>query len=154
MKIESCIKQSFSVIGKEGSTEDGAGFVQNLWADANSHFAEVAHCAKKDENGNLIGIWGAMTDFSRSFQPWEDGFSKGLYLACIECTDDAVPPEGWTKWTVPGFEYLRVVCDYDGVFPEMIDYLRAHDMTLAGAVHDFTYPQTGTNYMYFPIRKL
>ena len=34
MKIESCIKESFSVIGKEGSTEDGAGFVQNLWADA------------------------------------------------------------------------------------------------------------------------
>ena len=28
MKIESCIKKSFSVIGKEGSTEDGAGFVQ------------------------------------------------------------------------------------------------------------------------------
>ena len=69
MKIESCIKESFSVIGKEGSTEDGAGFVQNLWADANSHFAEVAHLAKKDENGNLVGIWGAMTDFSRSFQP-------------------------------------------------------------------------------------
>ena len=56
MKSESCIKESFSVIGKEGSTEDGAGFVQNLWADANSHFAEVAHCAKKDENGNLVGI--------------------------------------------------------------------------------------------------
>ena len=69
MKMESCIKESFSVIGKEGSTEDGPGFVQNLWEDANSHFAEVAHLAKKDENGNLVGIWGAMTDFSRSFQP-------------------------------------------------------------------------------------
>ena len=113
MKIESCIKESFSVIGKEGSTEDGAGFVQNLWADANSHFAEVAHCAKKDENGNLVGIWGAMTDFSRSFQPWEDGFRKGLYLAGIECPEDAQSPEGWTKWTVPGFAYLRVVCDHD-----------------------------------------
>ena len=38
MKIESCIKESFSVIGKEGSTEDGAGFVQNLWADAKVSF--------------------------------------------------------------------------------------------------------------------
>ena len=28
MKIESCIKESFSVIGKESSTEDGAGFGQ------------------------------------------------------------------------------------------------------------------------------
>ena len=95
-----------------------------------------------------------MTDFSRSFQPWEDGFSKGLYLAGVECPDDAQPPEGWTKWIVPGFEYLRVKCDHDTVFPEMIDYLQEHSMTLAGAVHDFTCPQAGTNYMYFPIRKL
>ena len=154
MKIESCIKESFSIIGKEGSTADGPGFVQSLWAEANAHFAEVAHLAKKDENGNLVGIWGAMTDFSRTFHPWENGFSKGLYLAGAECWDDAQPPEGWTRWTVPGFEYLRVACDHDTVFPEMIAYFQEHNMTLAGAVHDFTYPQTGSNYMYFPIRKL
>ena len=150
MKIENSIKDSFSVIGKEGSTEDGPGFVQNLWADANSHFAEVEHLAKKDENGNLVGIWGAMTDFSRSFQPWEDGFSKGLYLAGVECPDDAQSPEGWSKWTVPGFEYLRVVCDHDGIFPETIDYLRAHDMTLSGAVHDFTCPPDWDQLYVFP----
>ena len=154
MKMESCIKESFFVIGKEGSTEDGPGFVQNLWADANSHFAEIAHLAKKDHHGNLAGIWGAMTDFSRTFQPWEDGFSKGLYLAGVECWEDAEPPEGWTKWTIPGYEYLRVVCDHDGVFPAMIAYLQEHGMTLAGAVHDFTCPRTGTNNMYFPIRRL
>ena len=154
MKIESCIKESFSVIGKEGSTEDGAGFVQNLWADANSHFAEVAHLAKKDENGNLVGIWGAMTDFSRTFQPWEDGFSKGLYLAGIECPNDAEPPKGWTKWIIPGFEYLYAECDRDTVFSEMIAYLQENNIPLAGAVHDFTCPQTGRNYMFFPIKKL
>ena len=154
MKIESCIKESFSVIGKEGSTEDGAGFVQNLWADANSHFAEVAHLAKKDESGNLAGIWGAMTDFSRTFQPWEDGFSKGLYLAGVECPDNAQPPEGWIKWGIPGFEYLRVECEHDAVFSEMIAYLQENNIPLAGAVHDFTCPQTGRNYMFFPIRKL
>lgn len=154
MKAEKCTKETFCVIGKEGSTENGPGFVQNLWADANAHFAEVAHLAKKDENGNLVGIWGVMTDFSQTFQPWEDGFSKGLYLAGIECANDAEPPEGWMKWTVPGFEYLRVVCDHEGVFPEMIAYLQEHNMTLAGAVHDFTCPQTGSNYMYFPISRL
>ena len=154
MKIESCIKESFSVIGKEGSTEDGAGFVQNLWADANSCFAEVAHLAKKDEGGNLVGIWGAMTDFSRTFRPWEDGFSKGLYLAGIECPNDAEPPKGWTKWIIPGFEYLYAECDRDTVFSEMIAYLQENNIPLAGAVHDFTCPQTGRNYMFFPIKKL
>ena len=60
MNMEKCMKEAFAVIGKEGSTEDGPGFVQNLWTDANTHFAEVAQLAKKDENGNLVGIWGAM----------------------------------------------------------------------------------------------
>ena len=154
MTIENCIKESFSVIGKEGSTEDGAGFVQNLWADANAHFAEVAHLAKKDESGNLVGIWGAMTDFSRTFLPWEDGFSKGLYLAGVECASDAEPPEEWTKWVIPGFEYLCVECDHDTVFPEMIDYLEERNISLAGAVHDLTCPRTGANYMLFPIKRL
>ena len=154
MNMEKCMKEAFAVIGKEGSTEDGPGFVQSLWAEANAHFAEVAHLAKKDENGNLVGIWGAMTDFSRSFLPWEDGFSRGLYLAGVECVDDAQAPEGWAKWNVPGFEYLRVECDHDGVFPEMIDYLRENGISLAGAVHDFTCPQTGKNYMYFPIGRI
>ena len=154
MKIEKCIKETFSVIGKEGSTEDGPGFVQNLWADANSHFVEVAYLAKKDESGNLAGIWGAMSDFSHSFHPWEDDFTKGLYLAGVECWDDAQLPEGWTKWVIPGFEYLQVECDHDTVFPEMIAYLQESNILLAGAVHDFTCPQTEKNYMLFPIRSL
>lgn len=44
--------------------------------------------AKIDSDGNLVGIWGAMSDFTHSFRPWED-FSKGLYLAGVECTEDA-----------------------------------------------------------------
>lgn len=67
MKIEKGEKEAFSVIGKEGSTLDGEGFISKLWADANSHFEEVEPLAKKDENGSICGIWGAMTDFSRSF---------------------------------------------------------------------------------------
>lgn len=95
-----------------------------------------------------------MTDFSRSFLPWEEGFSQGLYLAGAECRDDAQAPDGWTKWVVPGFEYYRVECDREGVFSEMIAWLAAQDIPLAGAVHDFTCPKTGKNYMLFPIRKL
>ena len=67
MKISKCVKESFTVIGKEGSTNDGDGFIARLWEDANGHFSEVAHLAKKDGKGNLAGIWGAMSDFSRSF---------------------------------------------------------------------------------------
>lgn len=30
MEIKKCVKESLSVIGKEGSTKDGAGFIQKL----------------------------------------------------------------------------------------------------------------------------
>ena len=68
MKLKKCIKDAFVVIGKEGSTLEGQGFIQRLWADANAHFAQVQPLAKKDKDGNLVGIWGAMSDFSRETQ--------------------------------------------------------------------------------------
>lgn len=108
-------KESFIVIGKEGATTDGAGFIQKLWDEANSHFGEIQNLAQKDENGNISGIWGAMSDFSRSFQPWED-FNRGLYLAGVECNDDAEAPDGWTKWVIPGYEYIYVERENDGIF--------------------------------------
>ena len=153
MKIEKCKKESFVVIGKEGATMDGAGFIQKLWDEANSHFGEVAHLAKKDEDGNISGIWGAMSDFSHSFQPWE-GFQKGLYLAGVECNEDAQAPDGWTKWVIPDYEYIYVERENDNTFSEVIQYLKDNGIALAGAVHDFTCPKTGKGYMFFPIRKL
>lgn len=147
------IKKAFVVIGKEGSTLDGEGFIQKLWDDANSHFSEIAHLAKKDANGNLVGIWGAMSDMSHSFKPWEDGFRKGLYLAGVECADNAEAPDGWTKWNIPGYEYL-VAENYNGVFEDTIRKMNEEGISLAGAVHDFTDPATGKGYMCFPIRKI
>lgn len=154
MEINRCTKASFVVIGKEGATTDGEGFIQKLWADANGHFHEVADLAKKDENGNLLGIWGAMSDLSRSFLPWEDGFTKGLYLAGVECVDDAEAPAGWTKWVIPGYEYLWVECEGEATFPQVIKYMEENQIPLIGAVHDFTCPETGKNFMFFPIGRL
>ena len=154
MEINRCTKSSFVVIGKEGATTDGEGFIQKLWADANSHFHEVADLAKKDEEGKLLGIWGAMSDLSRSFLPWEDGFTKGLYLAGVECVDNAEAPAGWTKWVIPGYEYLWVECEGEDTFPQVIKYMEENQLPLVGAVHDFTCPETGKNFMFFPIGRL
>lgn len=147
------IKERFAVIGKEGSTSDGEGFIQKLWDDANGHFSEVAHLAKKGADGSLVGIWGAMSDVSRSFKPWEDGFSKGLYLAGVECVDHAEAPDGWTKWIIPGYEYI-VVENHTGAFEETLGQMNEEGISLAGAVHDYTDPATGKGYLYFPIREV
>ena len=145
---------SFAVIGKMGSTEDGPGFIQSLWADANAHFHEIAHLAVLTEQGTAAGVWGAMSDLSLSFGPWEDDFTRGLYLAGAECRPDAEPPEGWTKWIIPGFEYLRAENEGEHTFQAAIGYLRENGLPLCGAVHDFTDPATGKGYMLFPIRRL
>lgn len=152
--MERIVKPAFAVIGMEGATTDGPGFIQALWEKANARFGEVAHLAKTNPDGSLCGIWGAMSDMSRSFRPWEDGFTRGLYLAGVEVRDDAAPPEGWTKWCIPGFEYVRVENDAPDVFPRTLEKFAEQGLTLVGAVHDFTAPATGKGYMCFPIRKL
>lgn len=154
MEIQKCIKESFIVIGKAGSTKDGDNFIKNLWEDANSHFNEVAHLAKTDEAGNILGIWGAMSDFSGSFKPWENNFTEGLYLAGVEARNGVEAPEGWTKWTIPSYEYIYVKNNGNDTFEKVIEYLKENQISLAGAVHDFTCPEEGCNYMFFPIKKL
>ena len=152
--MERIIKPAFSVIGMEGSTRDGEGFIPALWEQANSRFGEVAHLAKTNPDGSLCGIWGAMSDMSRSFRPWEENFTCGLYLAGVEVIDGAQPPQGWIKWDIPGFEYVRVENLTPDVFPHTLQALAEQGLALAGAVHDFTDPTTGKGYMLFPIRKL
>ncbi len=154
MNIQTCVKESFVVIGKEGSTKEGEGFIQRLWEAANSHFEEVAEIAKKDEQGNLLGIWGAMSDLSHSFKPWEENFTKGLYLAGVECREDVIAPKGWTKWVIPGYEYIYVESESPDTFHQVIQYLMENSIPLVGAVHDFNCPETGKGYLFFPIRKL
>jgi predicted transcriptional regulator YdeE len=154
MEIQRCTRESFSVIGKEGSTNDGKEFIQELWKDANSHFNEVADLAKKDETGSLVGIWGAMSDMARSYKPWEDNFTKGLYLAGVEVTDTAKAPQGWVKWTLPAYEYIYVKNEGPSTFAEVIKYLKENNLSLAGAVNDFNCPETGQDYLFFPIHRL
>lgn len=154
MKVKKCTIESFVVIGKEGATRDGSDFIKKLWDDANSNFNEVADLAKKDKAGNLVGIWGAMSDFSHSFKPWENNFSEGLYLAGVECDNNAKAPNGWVKWVIPSYEYLYVEVEGNNTFSDMISYLNENNILLVGAVHDFNCPQTGKKYMFFPIRRL
>jgi len=152
--VERFIKPAFAVIGMEGSTLEGDGFVARLWAEANGRFPEVASLAKKNPDGSLAGVWGAMTDMGRQFLPWEEGFTRGLYLAGVECREDALPPQGWTRWDVPGFEYVRVLNDAPDTFPKTLAALAEQGLSLAGAVQDYTDPATGRGYMCFPIRRL
>ena len=152
MQIERISKPAFTVIGKEGSTADGEGFVQRLWAEANAHFSEVQPFAIA-VNSRPAACWGLMSDFSRQFLPWEDGFTKGLYLAGVECRPDAAA-EGWTVWTAPAAEYIRIACEDSYPFQEGLTYLKEQGLPLAGAAFDQTDLLTCKSYLYFPIKRL
>ena len=149
--MERITKGAFCVIGKAGSTNDGEGFVQKLWADANAHFDEVNDMAAKNDDGSYKGFWGIMTNFGFEFMPWENNFSEGMYLAGVEADPSSVAPAGWKKWIVPGFEYIKVPVNNENTFGETLQYLKDNNMILAGAVQDYTDPATGRNYMMFPI---
>ena len=48
------IQKAFVVVGKEGSTSEGEGFIQKLWKDANSHvskglYLEEVECVDQAE---------------------------------------------------------------------------------------------------------
>ena len=76
MHIEIINKDSFCVIGKKGSTDMGTGFIQKLWNEANTHFNEISNLVKRDDEEKPLACWGAMSDFSMSFMPWENNFTR------------------------------------------------------------------------------
>ena len=154
MEFERIEKPAFSVIGKLGSTDEGSGFITKLWDKANAGFNEIKHLVLFDESGKPMGIYGAMSDMGMNFEPWENNFSKGYYLAGAQCRNDAIAPDDWTKWTIPGFVFLKVKVTGPDTFKNMISYMNENSITLAGAVHDFTDPKTGQGFMLFPIKRI
>ena len=151
-------KPSFTVIGKlgQGPASEGAKWVPALWEEANQNFKEIKDLAQTDEAGNIVGIWGAMSDISESFARWGE---EGKYLAGCEVVDGSEAPAGWTKWFIPSYRYAVIPCDqsnYQDKFNYMIDeFLPHNNYTLAGAVHEFYNPAeaNGELYLYFPIEK-
>lgn len=152
-------KQQFSVIGKmgKGLAIEGPMWIPPLWQEANSNFVEIRNLAKLDAEGNIVGIWGAMSDVDEKFKRWKE---EGKYLAGCEVPDDAIAPNGWTKWIIPAFKYVVIKCTQDSykeTFHYMItDYLPLNNYTIAGAIQEFYYPKdnNGELSLYFPVEKI
>ncbi len=157
MEIITCELPPVSIIGMEGEAKPGFNPAPALWERANARFGEVEALALREESGAPLGVWGAMSDLSRAFLPWEDGFTRGLYLAGVQVCPEALPPEGWTKWTLPAFACLRVKAegDYAASFQAGLDELERRGLSLAGAVQECQRPAEGGQlYLFFPYKRL
>ena len=156
--VDYCSREPFSIIGKViyyDETKTMAS-IEELWNEAGTHFHEVVALTKKDEKGNAVGFWGAMSDATMSFLPWKD-FKEGYYMAGVEVIDSARAPKGWKKWTIPAFDYLyaKVENNYQEVFDYIInDYIPQNNMILVGAIQEYNCPEeNGQLYLFFPIEK-
>lgn len=154
MDIKRCTKESFAVIGREGSTLDGKNFIQKLWDDVDSHFNEISDLALKDIDGNILGRWGLTSSFNHDMKPWEENYRRGFYLAGVECKIDADAPYGWTKWIVPSYEYIYVEIENKDTFIKTIFYLEENNIPLIGGVNKYYSPITKKDYLFFPIKKI
>ena len=145
-----------TVIGKMGLNTREHPAAPALWAEANSHFGEVAALGKRGEDGNYTGFWGAMSDTGLRFLPWEDGFTRGLYLAGVEAESGAEAPEGWTRWVLPARRWLVAEVEqdrYGEVFTQVIrEVIPGLGLRLSGAACDFIEPATGKTELYFPVQ--
>lgn len=158
MEVKIVKKHSFRVIGKEGQglSSEGEQWIPSLWKEANENFNEIESLAKKDSEGNIVGIWGVMTDINDNFNPWG---KEGKYLAGCEVVDTAVAPKNWTEWNIPGYKYIMASCaqkTYGKVFNYILkEYMPENEYELVGAVHEF-YPQDSYDelFLYFPIEKI
>lgn len=157
MDVKIISKPSFAMIGKmgQGKATEGAQWIPPLWKEANENFHEIKPLAKLDPDGNIAGIWGAMSDIEEKFEKWGE---QGKYLSGCEVKDTAEAPAGWTKWVIPAYTYAVVSCmqeSYQEALAYMMGkYLPENKYQMVGAVHEF-YPQDGTDRieLYFPVRR-
>ena len=96
-----------------------------------------------------------MSNLGRTFAPWEDNFTKGLYLAGAECKNDAEAPKGWTKWVIPSYEYLYVESNGLDTFPKMNELtLVTQQMNLPQECKSLAEDRSSRSSLYSPIKHI
>ena len=154
MEFTTMIKERFCVIGKEIFTWDGDGLIPKLWALVDRQFAEIEPLILKDDNSKPLGKWGAMSSKKRGFSMWEENGSIGLYLAGYEAPLDVQAPKGWTKWILPGFEFLLGKIEGEGYFYRAFEALENQGLRPVAATENWIDQETGEFYFAFPVRRL
>jgi predicted transcriptional regulator YdeE len=135
-------RRAFTVIGRQGQgpTRFSQTWIRPLWRDLDRELDAVVHLARRGVNGEVLGMWGLMSDQTRYLAPWGD---EGRYLAGIEANPGTSPPKGWALWSVPEQVYLVAAClrgEYQETYERVMrDLYRNEKYRLAGAAFEY-YP--------------
>lgn len=160
MQVKIIRRDSFLVMGKigQGKISTDATWIQSLWNETKTEFETLSYYAKREVNGEIIGLWGITNDCSGKFLPCQE--KEGEYMAGIEVDKNIVLPDGWTVWEVPAFTYLVVECrkkNYKRVVSYiLVDYMTTEYFRLVGAIQEFYDYKENSDMvtLYFPIERL
>jgi predicted transcriptional regulator YdeE len=138
----------------QGYSKESSSWIPKLWEEANADFSRITSLVKHNADGSIFGLWGLMSDTEEKFLRWSE---SGKYLAGCEVDNGVLPPEGFTKWTVPTQKYIVAECsgsNYFDVFNYVLHiYAHEQNMEIFGAIHE-RYPQPGNPNLielYFPV---
>ncbi len=154
--IEHCTLESFAVIGiakENNGLYDGNDAV---WQELERKVEKIHALAKRNENGELVGIWGLLNNERLDFRlTTTNPNGKILFLAGLEAPDDAVPPKGFTKWVVPAGDYLYAPVTKNKLttLNKILQYADGHGWEPNGYPFDFMQHGDTTLYTFFPVRK-
>lgn len=155
MDIKKCTLPPFTVIGLVGKSTDGPGYVDKLWMEINRKGKSIMHLVKKDEDGDLAGVWGLMNDETGTFLPPGDKKSKTVvYMAGLEVNDNAKAPKGFEKWVIPEFDYLYVPVEGKKlqVIEAVMEYCAEENLVFAACPFDYMPADGKMMYMFFPVK--
>lgn len=158
IKVQECTFEPFCVIGLVVE----AGKANNaLWTRMNKQGGELMPLARRDDDGDIMGAWGLTTEDTLSFRLPKKDDPHLLYMAGLEVEDTAHPPKGFTKWIVPGSDYIYALVEKSKqeTLNALLQYAEAKDIEIIGYPQEFMPPMAngtpsahGTMYLFLPVK--
>ncbi len=158
IEVKECTFEPFCVIGLVGEAGKGSGA---LWTKMNKSGKQLMPLARRDDDGDIMGAWGLTTEDTLSFRLPKKDDPHLLYMAGLEVEDTAHPPVGFTKWIVPGSDYIYglVQNSKKETLDALLQYAEAKDLEIIGYPQEFMPPQTvgasgtqNTMYLFVPVK--
>lgn len=153
IEVKECTFEPFCVIGLVGEASAGS---RTLWLQMNKRGKELMPMARRDDDGEIMGSWGLTTVDTLSFRLPTNDEPHLLYMAGLEVEDTAHPPKGFTKWIVPGSDYIYAVVENKKreTINALLYYAEQHKLQITGYPQEFMPPNAnGTMYLFVPVQK-
>ncbi len=155
MNIKKCTLEPFVVIGLVKENNGMYDTNSALWEELNRKGQSIRHLAKKDDDGDIMGAWGLLSNDKTPFRPTANPLAKTLYMAGLEVEDNAKAPKGFVKWIVPGGDFLYAPVEEQkmSTLGQILLWAKENGLEPNGYPYDFMPPDGGMMYIFLPVKE-